>query len=305
MQSKLVTILGPTSTGKTSLALELCKNLKGVIVSADSRQIYKHMDIGTGKLPINSKANIIKNNNHWIFDEVPIWGYDLATPDINFRAYDYAYFAINKINELVDQEVPHIFLVGGTGFYIDIILNKIKLEGVEPNNDFRQSLEQCSLEELQNKVKAIPEINLNNSDFHNKHRLIRTLEKVKGVRLGAPLPKINITNSKTIGLFDSRQRLYEKVDSWLDFVWKNGLITEVTKLRDMGYKESPKLKGLVYKSAVAFIEGEDEKKAIQQAKYALHAYIRRQQTWFKKNDGVDWLQMNKKDIATYITDLLE
>src|SRR4030042_4789177 len=139
-KSKVYIILGPTSSGKTSLAVNLCKKFNGEIISADSRQVYKNMDIGTGKLPINSNATVVKGDEKWTIDGVNIWGYDLTTPDKFFSGYDFALFALNKAAELLKAEKT-VFLVGGTGFYIDLFTGNVKPSTIKPNFEMRKELE--------------------------------------------------------------------------------------------------------------------------------------------------------------------
>ena len=143
---KVFVILGPTSSGKTSLSLKLAKKMNGEIISADSRQIYKTMDIGTGKLPINANVKIVRDVDKWIIDGINVWGYDLVTPDAFFSAYDFAKFALPKISR-GNPENKTMFVVGGTGFYIDILTGRVKPSNVMPDLELRATLETLSTEE--------------------------------------------------------------------------------------------------------------------------------------------------------------
>lgn len=293
---ELVVIVGPTSSGKTSLALDLAKKRNGTIVSADSRQIYKHMDVGTGKLPINSEKNIQKGDEKWKIDGIDVWGYDLADPNANFTTYNYASFAINKINELASNSENPIYLVGGTGLYIDVVLGKIVLDYIKPNPKLRKKLEGETKEELANTLTSLNPKVAGKTDKNNKVRLIRAIEKCmsKGKERDDPLPKLVSLRKKVYGLLSPNQILYKRADKWLDFVWENGLLDETKDLLSGPFKGSNKLKGLVYKSAVAYLtNAQSESIAKERAKFDLHAYIRRQLTWFKRDNEIKWLETDK------------
>lgn len=287
-------IIGPTSSGKTSLALEVCKKMgengrSASIVSADSRQIYKHMDIGTGKQPVDSGYDIQRHYNKWEFDGIDIWGYDLVEPDKYYTAVDYAEFALPKIRELNDAQKATL-IVGGTGFYIDILTGNSVPSKKLPDKKLRRTLENMELSELQQELTSLNPGTANRTDMQNKIRIIRAIEReTPGPEKSTSLPYLDDVRYVYFGLTAPREYLYEKVDTWLETVWNNGLLDEVSSLLDMGYGSSPKLKGLVYKSAFGVLKGgNDENEAIQRAKYDLHAYIRRQMTWFKKNDQIEW-----------------
>ncbi len=289
----LVVILGPTCTGKTSLTLGLQQKFGGEILSADSRQVVKYMDIGTGKVPTYARYDLEELKKI-------IAGYDLTEPDKYFSAYDYTLFAITIINKAW-QNQKTVFLVGGTGFYIDLVTGRSTSSLVVPNLVLRKELESLPLEELQEKAK-----NLKIADVKNKVRLIRALEiqMSSEEKSNAPLPKLK-GNIVFVGLTSARPTLYYRVDSWLDSIWANGLIDEVNNLIKMGYADSLKLQGLVYKSVLNFIlYNQTEKEAIARAKFDLHAYIRRQQTWFKKNSDINWFDISDPQYTSKIEKLI-
>jgi len=287
-------LLGPTSSGKTSLAIKLCKQLGGVIVSADSRQIYKEMDVGTGKVPVTDKHKIEKLDDHWLIDGVRVFGYDLAVPDEFYTVYDYAQWAIPTINKWIKSK--NVFLVGGTGFYIDIVTGRKKVAGAKPDFELRRSFETISTKDLVTWLMSLnPEV-AERVDQKNRARVVRALEiELTNEKNPTPLPQLDTSKCHYLGLSSDRDYLYEKVDSWLDEVWDGGLLAETGMLLEK-YPNSRTLYGLVYKSVVSFLEGEDaEDTAKQQAKYDLHAYIRRQLTYFKKNTDVKWFDITDND----------
>jgi len=299
--SKIFIILGPTSSGKTSIALDLCKIFDGEIISADSRQVCKFMDIGTGKVPVKSDINLKKYTDHWELNDVKVWGYDLVSPDDFFSGYDFADYSLKKAKEILEKGKT-VFLVGGTGFYVDLFTGKMKPSKVLPDLNLRDSLEKLSLSDLQNKLKALNEKAFQNIDQKNKVRLIRAIEKELSIDVrNEQLPYLDDAKFTYIGLTGDRDYLYKRVDNWVDEIWDGGLIDEVKSLVEMGYGDSSKIKGIVYKEVFDYIEGNLKKsEAMQKTKFNLHSYIRRQQTWFKKNNLIEWFDITKDDFKEII-----
>ncbi|GIW69396.1 MAG: tRNA dimethylallyltransferase [Patescibacteria group bacterium] len=289
---KVFAIVGPTSTGKTSLSLDLCRRLNGEIISADSRQVYKHMDVGTGKIPLDTKTKIEKGKGFWDFAGVRVWGYDLVSPDQYFSSYDFAKYALEKLTEVLGRG-KNVFIVGGTGFYVDAVTGRIDLNSnVKPDFELRSRLEKMTLEELWALLTSLNLKVYEKIDKNNPVRLIRAIEKEKaGENRATPLPRPD-AEFIYIGLTGSRDLLYSRADRWAELVWRKGLIPETEKLLAMNFGSYPPLRGLVYKSAVSFIKKEiGEAEAVQKIKFDLHAYIRRQQTWFKKNKDIKWFDI--------------
>ncbi|MDA1338200.1 MAG: tRNA (adenosine(37)-N6)-dimethylallyltransferase MiaA, partial [bacterium] len=145
---KAIVILGPTSTGKTSLAIKIAKQINGAIISVDSRQVYKYMDIGTGKVPVNTDFQITKGTDKWLIDGIEVFLYDLIYPNEDFNVSTFVKIAKEKINQVLkDNKIP--IIVGGTGFYIDILLSEQKVFPVAPDIKLRKQLESLSLSQLQ------------------------------------------------------------------------------------------------------------------------------------------------------------
>ncbi|HDQ88696.1 MAG TPA: hypothetical protein ENN92_00935 [candidate division WWE3 bacterium] len=292
---KIPVILGPTSTGKTGLALWLCKEFGGEIISADSRQIYKHMDIGTGKLPLGMASSIKRDAEFWEIEGVKIWGYDIVCPGEYYSAYDYALFALEKAkNNLSAGKTP--FLVGGTGLYIDFFTHRIEGNSLPPDFNYRKKLEFQDLKDLQKTVMSL-NLEVNNSDFQNKQRLVRIIERnfPREKKSGTPLPYLQNSQFIFFGLTAPRDFLYDRADLWVDSIWKDDLLLdEVKKLNSMGFENSPQLNGFIYNEAQKFIKGLTSKEeAIQRTKFNTHAYIRRQQTYFKKNTEINWFDISR------------
>ena len=304
--TEIFVIVGPTCVGKTSAALDLCKNFGGEIVSADSRQIYKLMDIGTGKMPMEAGTSFVKKEAKWVVGDVNIWGYDLVEPGKYFSAYDYAAWALPKLKELLASKVK-VFLVGGTGFYVDVVTGRRTLEVASPDFVLRQNLEVQATEDLFLQLAVLNEEAAKRIDKFNRRRLIRALEKALTGNASArkPLSYLKEAAFKFIGFDGKREFLYERADKWVDAVWRKGLLEETKVLMEAGYSESPQLNGLIYKSARAHLNGElSEDDALQRAKYDLHAYIRRQQTYFKLNKEIIWLDIQDPDFSASLQSLV-
>jgi len=289
----IVVLLGPTSSGKTGLGLELGSlNPKLELISADSRQVFKYMDVGTGKVPQNSALTVIKNDKYWLINGVKVWGYDLVSPAEYFSAYDYTVFAKATIAAIYSRgNCP--LIIGGTGFFIDALTGRLNLASAEPNFGLRKELNELTLEQALSRLKALNESDYYKIDQRNKIRVIRAIERNM-------LPQVEMQPTSGLaysyfGLVDERQNLYDRVDKWAECIWGEALFEELRVLDRLGYKDTPPLKGLVYKTATAYLMGDVSfSEGLVRLKFDLHAYIRRQQTWFKKNDTITWLQVSER-----------
>jgi tRNA dimethylallyltransferase len=201
-KTKILIILGPTATGKTDLGIRLAKIVNGEIISCDSRQVYRGLDIGTGKLPSNYES-LKKENNFWKIDGVKTWQLDVADPRKRYSVFDNLLDTKKIINQLI-QEGKLPIIVGGTGLYIKALIEGLDQEIID--NDLRTTLEKKSLEELQedlkrNSLKSWEE--LTEPDKKNKRRLTRALEKIK-----------NPNGKKEEGLRDNFDILIIGINNW-------------------------------------------------------------------------------------------
>ncbi len=347
---QLITICGPTSSGKTSLAVKLCNLFNGEIVSADSRQVYKYMDVGTGKIPIRStESRIIANRNRltdnestnkqnsaWRIQGVPIHGYDLVEPGERFSAGDFKDYAQIKFQEIWNREkIP--FLVGGTGFYIAAALGEVELSGVPANPELRKELNKLETKKLVEMLKELDPEKLKNTDQNNPQRLIRAIEIsiYKGKRpevsagprcrpnrphstaeslsrtsgaVGPNQVSRNVAkiNRLKIGLKAPRKILYQRADKWAETIIEQGLIEEAETLIEMGYKKTKPMQGIIYSTVIEYLNGEKTKEEmLQRIKWDLHKYIRRQLTWFRRDEKIKWLDISKDDFDTNAETLVE
>ncbi len=287
---KLIVIVGPTCTGKTSLAKKLSSKVTGEIISADSRQMVKGLDYGTGKL---KKSEVVQGR---------IFGYDLVNPAESFSAFDYKNLVQKKLKELFSVGTIPI-LVGGTGFYVDAATGRVQINSGSTNTLLRESLNLKSLDDLQNQLKNLSSETYSSIDSKNKVRLVRSIEKLLlPVSPASRDSTVYVPDFKClyIGLTSNRENLYEHSDMWLEENW-DLILKETREILKSKFAKSHYLSGLVYKSARSVILGHvDADMGLLQAKFDTHAYIRRQLTWFKRNTEINWF-----DIATDYYDSCE
>jgi tRNA dimethylallyltransferase len=319
--NKLLIVCGPTATGKTALAVTLAKKFNGELVSADSRQIYKGMDIGTGKDLGEKISNIkyqisniqIKNQKYnlipYELDGILLWMVDIIDPDGEFSVAHYQYLATAIIEDIRKRgKLP--IVVGGTGLYIKSLLSPIETSHIPPNKQLRKIFERNSLEELQMKLKKDDPLawdRMNESDRQNPRRLIRKIEIAEYER-GKETRRLGdkkITNDDVfiIGLTAPYPVLYEKIDRRVDTRVKEGIIDEITSLLEKGYSWNlPSMNTFGYKEwNVLFQKTENRKRKteneeliqqiIQRWKWDEHGYARRQMAWFKNMKGIRWFDI--------------
>ena len=248
----MLAIYGPTQTGKTSLAINLARKYNGELVSADSRQVYKGLDVGSGKVDFSDTVE--KYAGYWIVNGVRINGFDLADPGQQFSVADFLEFAKSSISRIIDKKKLPI-VVGGTGFYIKALLEGINSIGVPSDPKLRRKLEKLSTDVLYQKLSKLAKNRaelMNESDRANPRRLIRAIEiaihkKDKRLRIkdqeNTRYPfrletrsRRAIPNSKylILGLAAPNEFLFKKADRWLEERISHGLIEEVKNLMSSG-----------------------------------------------------------------------
>lgn len=310
---KIVVILGPTGTGKTSLAIQLCQKFDGEIISADSRQVYQGADLGTNKVTGSKIQDTgYRGRKFWMKEGVKIHFYDATTPDRPYSAGQFIDQAERVVTNLwKKRKLP--FVVGGTGFYISALLGEIKLSGVSANPQLRSELGKSSLTNLQASLKTLNPgkfKRMHPSERKNKHRLIRAIEIATALKLNKQTARPKTTQLKPaqtlkIGLTAPRGFLYEKADQWIRSMVEHGLIDETRKLIEKGYKNTPLMQGIIYKQSVDFVEGKfNQEEMIKRIQSELHGYIRRQLTWFKRDQKIKWYDLSQPDFDKRITELV-
>ena len=288
----LIIILGPTGVGKTGLAIELARRLNGEIVGADSRQIYRFMDIGTAKPTPAQQA------------QVPHHLIDIVTPDRSLSLAEYQDAAYSAIDGLHQRgKLP--FLVGGSGQYITAVEECWSIPRVPPDPDLRAQLEDFaaanSPADLHDRLRAVDPAAADHIHPNNTRRVIRALEvqiltgtAISALQVKRP-PPYRILR---LGLKLPRPILYPRVDQRVDDMIAAGFVAEVERLLDMGYDRNlPSMSGLGYlEIAKHLLDGAPLADAIQRTKFSTHDFIRRQDVWFRGHDnGILWHNVEDLD----------
>jgi len=298
--NRLVAIVGPTGVGKSRLALHLAQTFNGEIVSADSRQVYRHMDIGTAK-PTRQELSLVPH--HLI---------NIVNPDEGFSLAQYQRLAYRAIDD-IHQRGKLAILVGGSGLYVWSVVEGWGIPQVPPDLEFRHGLEKKAAEagkdELYQELMAVDPIAAQRIDWRNVRRVIRAVEVHRGT--GTPFSRLQHKQAppyKTliIGLTADRAELYRRVDLRVDEMIRLGLVEEVKKLVSMGYDFNlPAMSGIGYRQIGMFLRGElTLAAAIQQIKFETHRLVRHQYTWFQlKDDRILWFDIQGK-VEPEITSLL-
>jgi tRNA dimethylallyltransferase len=288
--NRLVALVGPTGVGKSRLALRLAQALDGEIVSADSRQVYRYMDIGTAKPTPRERALV---PHHLI---------DIVNPNEAFSLAQYQQLARKAIEDVNQRHKPAL-LVGGSGLYVWSVLEGWKIPSVAPDPGFRRHLEAKAAgggkDELYQELARLDPVAAQRIDPRNVRRTIRALE----VHHNAETPISRLQgkappsfNALIIGLTAQRQELYHRIDSRVDDMIKQGLVDEVKQLLDRGYDAGlPSMSGIGYKQISLFVQGKlTLADAVQQTKFETHRLARHQYSWFRLKDvRIGWFDIQK------------
>ncbi len=301
----LVILTGPTAVGKTNLSIQLAKKLNMDIISADSMQIYKYMDIGSAKVTTNEMQGI----KHYLIDEV--------NPDFSFSVSEFQKRANNYIYEIVkNNKIP--LVTGGTGLYLNSLIYNMDFAKSDADNKLRESLrlelEEKGIDYMHNKLKELDEEAANRIHKNNTKRVIRALEVCLSGKKMSDFSNDLKLNEKyepiIIVLNRDRSHLYKRIDMRVDLMIKEGLEDEVKKLISMGYtKDLISMQGIGYKEIIKYLDGEysyDE--AIEIIKRDSRRYAKRQLTWFRRYKDAMWFDLDGykdekillNDVITYI-----
>lgn len=289
----LIVILGPTASGKTRLALRLAKEFDGELINADSRQIYRGMDIATNKFPMDAKIGKRDGTSYSIyeFDGVPEHLLDLVDPDDSFTMAEYKEQALSAIGDIHGRgRLP--ILVGGTGLYISAIVDNLDIPRAPADDKLREELSAHTSEELFAALDRIDPEAAESIGPHNKRKLIRALEvfKLTGGTFSSQQKRgPSLFDVLQIGIRSDRKELYAKIDARVDEMMVAGLIEETERLMQHYDPNLPSMSGIGYREVGAYLRGEitlDD--AVQRIKYHTHQYARRQMTWFKRDGRIRW-----------------
>lgn len=292
---KVLIVCGPTASGKTALAVSLAKKFNGELISADSRQVYIGMDIGTGK-DVQSLQG------------VPIRLYDVISPKETFSVSLYRQLAVEAIQDIQrNRKLP--IVVGGTGLYIDSLLRSASTYDIPPNMQLRSALYHYSIDQLQNVLLSLsPEIykGLNNSDRNNPRRLIRKIEVAKA---GITPKNTNISGNSAnliIGVRNELNTIQKSISHRVEERILDGFLKEVQSLLEQGVSwNMPSMSSLGYAQMKGVLEGTKKlSTAIEQWKMKEFQYAKRQLTWFKKNPEIHWYDPSQADYVENIEELV-
>jgi len=289
---KIIAVVGPTSSGKSALAIKIAKAVGGEIISVDSRQVYKGLNIGSGKVTYIEMSG------------VPHHLLDVVSPKQIFTVSDFVRLGRKAIAEIESRgKVP--ILCGGTGLYLDSLLGKMSIPEVPPNHKLRKSLENKSATKLFELVLKLDPRRAKTIDRHNPVRLMRAIEIAKALGQ-VPLRRAD-TNLPyqvlTIGILWSDTQLEKRIHDRLLSRFKSGMITEVKKLHREGlsWKRMEAL-GLEYRYISRYLRNIISKaEMIDQLEREIVRYAKRQYTWFKRDKEIIWLALNKLQSATSLT----
>lgn len=288
--NQLIVIVGPTAVGKSDLALRLAHSLNGEIVSADSRQVYRYMDIGTAK-PDHDARTLV--THHLI---------DIVDPDEDFSLALYQEEAFKAIDD-IQRSGKVAFLVGGSGLYIRAVVEGLKIPTIAPDTELRRHLEDRALLEgsefLYKELQLIDPASAEKIDPRNTRRLIRAIEVCRST--GRPFSELQRSGPRftalTIGLTASREVLYRRIDSRVDRMLECGLVDEVKGLMDKDYPLTlPSMSSIGYKQIGAYLQGQlDMREAVRQIKHDTRRFARHQYAWFRPGDtSIRWFDIGNE-----------
>ena len=305
-KNKVIVICGPTASGKTALSIELAKQISGEIVSCDSMQIYKDMDIGTAK-PTPDEMQGIK---HYLIGHV--------SPEERYSVADYKADAKKAIKEIIEKGKMPI-VVGGTGLYLDSLIYEIEYQDIQLDEEYRKQLEEeveeKGLEELYKRAKQIDEKAIEKISPNDKKRILRILEiyhatgKTKTEQEIESRKKEVEYDYKVYALDWDRQKLYDRINKRVDMMMEQGLIEEVKQILDKYHTFPTAMQGLGYKEVVEYLEGKlTKEEMVEKIKMETRRYAKRQLTWFRKNKQTIWLNAEdtiQNNVDTILKDVLE
>lgn len=304
-QKPMIILTGPTAVGKSALSVELAKKINGAVISADSMQVYRHMDIGSAKITPEEMQGV----THYMIDELE--------PDEEFHVVRFVTMAKEYLKEIyADGKIP--IIAGGTGFYIQALLYDIDFTEQQCDETYRRQLEDLAREHgaeyLHGMLREVDPASAEAIHANNIKRVIRALEfyHLSGKKISehneTERQKQSPYNFAYFVLTDERTKLYERIDRRVDAMMEAGLVEEVKKLKSMGCsRDMVSMQGLGYKETLAYLDGECTlEEAVYIIKRETRHFAKRQLTWFKRERDVIWLdkQAFSYDDAAILKDMI-
>ena len=317
---KIIVILGPTASGKSELAVKVAQKFNGEIISADSRQIYKGLDVGSGKVPrdlILRKSdflNIKEVRLPYIYKGIKHHLIDVASPKKIFTVAQYQKLARKALKDILRRgKIP--IICGGTGLYIDALIYNYQFPEAPPQLNLRKKLEKKSTKELFKQLKKLDPRRAENIDKNNRRRLIRALEIC--ISTNRPAPSFNFWRSDLqninrqfgeigspnikilkIGVSVPKEKLKTRINRRVDKMLKLGLINETKQLLKKYPADLPAFNTIGYREIIDYLKGKTTlPEAISLIKKNTYQYTKRQMTWFKRNENIIWIDNPQKVFA--------
>lgn len=287
----MITILGPTACGKTRLAVNVALHLGGEIISADSRQVFRGMDIGTGKDLTDYNVDGV---------EVPYHLVDIREPGYEYSVFEFQADFVNVYNDIVKRNKLPI-LCGGTGLYIEAVLRNYRLADVPQNNELRMELEQCSHQDLVERLEKYITLH-NHTDTETRERLIRAIE-IQEYQAENPNSHIEIPDIKhlVLGITFPRNLVMQRIQNRLQERLQNGMIDEIANLLKLGIKPERLIRyGLEYKYITLYLENSiSYNEMFEKLNIAIRQFAKRQMTWYRRMErngvNIHWIDGTLSD----------
>jgi len=300
-REKLVVIVGPTAVGKTELSLKLAKQFDGEIISGDSMQVYRKMDIGTAKATPAERAIV---PHHLI---------DIVDPDEEYSVAVFQEMATRLIGE-INRRGRLPFIVGGTGLYIESVTHRFQFAEAAQDHELRERLQKLAeiegVESLHRRLAEVDPVTADRLHPNDVKRVIRALEiyQLTGYKMSDFQQRLKQSpyDLYMIGLTMEREKLYERINQRVDLMIADGLVEEVRALLDQGYSPSLiSMQGLGYKELIPYLYGEITlEKAIQEIKQRTRHFAKRQLSWFRRMQEIEWFDLTDPGARTHAVEMI-
>ena len=294
---QIICVVGPTASGKTAVGIALARAFDGEVVAADSRTIYRGLDIGTakpeGERLLGGDFKQMAGEKPLMVEGIPHWGIDIADPDQAFSVAEYQAYADRTIAGILKRgRVP--ILVGGTGLYIRAVVDRPNFTEVPPNESLRVELATLSNADLMTEIAERDPDTASTIDENNRRRLERAIEILRATgKTLAETQKFDAPKYEAlqIGIDIDRDELYARIDQRVDAMIAGGLVDEVRELKQQYGDNATAMTGIGYRQVAEFLDGKTKlRDAVMRIKFDTHHYAKRQETWFKRDDRIVWVR---------------